>query len=268
VTQQVFRLLVIGSIVAATPLDGFAQRLDLTVFLGQAFPVYDDRLAFTPSLPVFPRVAVRETGPLEISTDGGAVFGGAVAVEFGIVAIEGRLDATDVDFAVNGTRYDLVATAPVTVQIGSITVGSGGFTADRMNLWSLNVRLRTPGPVALVASGGLSYLPGITIEGQVPVTVDAAGVLSPATVNANLRLVATPGDADHRWGLNGGVGLRVGGDHLAFLAEARAFYFQEFELRFTAPDGPDLLNAVLGSIDPVRFEPIIVNAQAGVVFKF
>lgn len=242
--------------------------MDLTVFVGRAYPVYEERLRFAASLPALPRTSVRESGPLEIQTDGGAVFGGALAVEFGVVAIEGRLDMTDVGFEVSGTRYDLVATAPATVSIGSITIADGRFDADRLKLWSANVRLRTPGRIALVASGGLSYLPAITIQGTLPVTVEAPGVLGPATVNASLRLVGTPAETEHHWGVNGGAGFRIGSARVALLAEVRAFYFREFELRFASPEGPDLLNAVLGGIAPVRFEPVIVNGQVGVVFRF
>jgi hypothetical protein len=246
----------------------YAQSVDVTFFVGRAFPAYEERLRFAASLPALPRTSVRESGPLEIETEGGAVFGGAVAVEFGLIAIEGRLDSTNVGFAVTGTRYDLVATAPATVPIGAITIAPGRFDADPLKLWSANVRLRTPGPVALVASGGISYLPGITIQGTLPVTVEAPGLIGPATVNANLRLLGVPADAEHHWGLNGSVGLRMGGPRVSLLAEARAFYFREFALRVAALEAPDLLNAVLGGIDPVRFEPVIVNGQVGVVFRF
>jgi hypothetical protein len=253
---------------AATVADSSAQTVDLTMFVGRSYPVYNEQLRFIAALPVFPRVAVRETGPLEITTDSGAVFGGALAVEFGLVAVEGRVDVTAVGFDLSGTRYDLIATAPTTVQIASITIDRSRLDAERLKLWSLNVRVRTPGRIALVASGGLSYLPGITIGGVIPVTVDAPGLQDPATVDAELRLIATPGKQEHRWGLNGGAGVRIGGDRVALMAEARAFYFREFELRLSGANGPDLLNAVASGIPAIRFEPVIVNAQAGVVFRF
>jgi hypothetical protein len=262
--QRLAWLLVL-SVIAA---DAHAQTVDVTVFVGRAYPIYDQQLRFAPLLPALPRTSVRETGPLEVQSDGGAVFGGALAVEFGVLAIEGRLDSSDVGVTVNGTRYDLVATAPSIVQIGSITMAAGRFDVDRLKLWSANVRLRSPGPVALIASGGLSYLPAVTLQGTLPVTVEAPGLLDPATVSARLRLVGTPAEAEHHWGINGGVGFRAGGPRVALLAEVRAFYFREFELRFASLDGPDLLGAVLGGIDPVRFTPVLVNGQVGLVVKF
>jgi hypothetical protein len=262
------RLLLVIALLPLGTAESYAQRVDITAFVGHAYPVYGERLRFTPSLPVFPRVSVRESGPLEITSDGGAVFGGAVAVEFGIVAVEARFDAVDLAFSVTGTRYDLVATAPTTTTIGSVGFASGRLDVERLNLRSLNVRLRTPGPVGLVASGGVSYLPGVTIEGRLPVTVEAPGILSPSSVNARVQLIATPGEREHRWGLNGGAGVRLGGDHLALLVEARLFYFRAFDLELAGVDGPDFLNAVVDGIPPVRFEPIIVNAHAGIVFRF
>jgi hypothetical protein len=48
----------------------------------------------------------------------------------------------------------------------------------------------------------------------------------------------------------------------------RAFYFREYELRFATDDGPEILEALLEDLAPVRFEPVFVNAQVGLVFKF
>jgi hypothetical protein len=266
--QTSVRVLTVCVVLTVTAGNSFAQGVDVTLFVGRAYPVYDERLTFTTSLPVLPRVAVRESNPLTITTEGGEVLGAALAVELGVIGIEGRLDATDVAFVVNGTRYDLVATAPVTTPLGSVTLDSARMNVDRLKLLSLNVRLRTPGDIALVASGGLSYLPGVTVVGQLPVTVDAPGILSPTTVNAHLRLVATPGEDEHRWGVNGGAGIRIGGRRLALLAEARAFYSRRFDLRLAEADGPDLLNAVAAGIPAIQFEPVIVNAQVGLTVRF
>ena len=70
----------------ATAPDVHAGPLDVTVFLGRAYPVYDERLTIRPSLPSFPGVDVTVSGTPEIRTDGGAVIGGALAFELGILA--------------------------------------------------------------------------------------------------------------------------------------------------------------------------------------
>lgn len=251
------------------PSSARAQGVDFTFFLGRAFPVYDDRLTLRASVPSLPGVEITSSDILEISTDGGLVFGGAVGFELGILALEGRLDATQVGFDSTSARYDLRATqAPFTGLTGSVTFGAGRFDAERLYLLSGNVRLRTPGPVSLVASGGVSLLPDITITGSAPLSLELAGLPLTPGFDPRLRLRGAPGESQHRVGVNGGAGLRIGGGRLALMAEARVFYFREYELRFAVDDTPGFIASLLNSIDPVRFEPVIVNAQVGLVVKF
>jgi hypothetical protein len=245
-----------------------AQGVDFTFFLGGAYPVYDERLTLRPSAPSIPGVDVTVTGTPEIRSDGGLVFGGAVAFELGILGIEGRIDATEIGFEFVGARYDLRATqSPFTGLSGNAIVGDGRFDADRLYLLSGNVRLRTPGPLGIVASGGLSVLPDITITGSVPVSLNIAGIVS-LPIQPRLGLRAAPGQSSHRIGVNGGAGLRIGGGRVAVMAEVRAFYFRDYDLRLVADDAPAFIATLLDGLDPVRFEPVIVNAQAGLVFKF
>jgi hypothetical protein len=256
---------VLALLAVTTP--AFAQG-DVTFFLGGAYPVYDDRLTLRPSIPSLPGADVTVTGTPELRTNGGLVFGGALAFEAGIIGIEGRLDATEVGFDLTGARYDVRATAPPFEGLtAAVTVGDGHFDADRLYLLSLNVRLRTPGPIGLVASGGLSYLPDVTITGAVPLSVQISGVPSlPITPQVRLRVAS--GESEQRLGLNGGAGLRIGGSRVALMAEVRVFYFRDYELRFDVDDAPDIVGDLLDGIDAIRFEPVIVNAQAGLVFKF
>ena len=151
---------------------------------------------------------------------------------------------------------------------GSVTVGDGHFDADRFQLLSINARLRTPGPICLVVSGGLSYLPNVTITGSVPLTAEVAGFPIISGLAPRLRLEVAPGESEHRFGVNGGAGLRIGSSRVAFMGEVRVFYFREYELRFNVADDLAIVGDLLEGLDPVRFEPIIVNAQAGLVFRF
>ena len=245
-----------------------AQGVDLTFFVGRAFPIYDERLTFRPSTPTVPGVDVSVVGSPLIEAAGGPVFGGAVAFEFGVLGIEGRLDATDVGLAFTGARYNLRGTQPpVEGLTASITVSDGRFDADRIPLLSVNARLRTPGPVALVVSGGLSFLADVSVTGSIPLRLEVSGIPSPPGFDPTLRLVAVPGQSDHRWGVNGGAGLRIGG-RVALVGEVRVFYFREYELRFEAENGAEILDELLAGLAPVRFEPVFVNAQAGVTVRF
>ena len=52
------------------------------------------------------------------------------------------------------------------------------------------------------------------------------------------------------------------------MGEVRVFYFREHELQFDVENDLGILDALIANLDPVRFEPVFVNAQVGVVFKF
>jgi hypothetical protein len=251
------------------PASVSAQGVDFTFFLGRAYPVYDDRLTLRASVPSLPGVEVTSGDTLDIGTDGGLVFGGAVGFELGILAIEGRLDATEIGFDTTGAQYDLRATQPPFAGLtGNITIGAGRFDAERLYLLSGNVRLRTPGPVSFVASGGVSLLPDITISGSAPLSLAVLGIPVIPGFEPRLQLRAAPGESEHRFGVNGGAGLRIGAGRLALMAEARVFYFREYELRFAVDDVPELVAPLLETLDPVRFDPLIVNAQIGLVVRF
>jgi hypothetical protein len=245
-----------------------AQGLDLTVFAGRAFPIYDERLTLRPGAPAIPGVDVTVVGAPELRADGGPVFGAALAFELGIFGIEGRLDATDVGLDFTGARYDLRGTEPPFQGLMAALIASAGrFDADRIHLLSLNLRARTPGPIGVIASGGVSYLPDIRVTGSVPLTVQAPALPVLPALDADLTLRATPGQTEHRFGVNGGIGLRAGG-RIGLVAEARGFYFREYELRFGTDDGPALIDDLLADVPPVRFRPVFVNAQVGLVIRF
>ena len=55
-----------------------------------------------PSTPTVPGVDIDVVGSPLIKADGGPVFGGALAFEFGVLGIEGRLDATEVGLEFTG----------------------------------------------------------------------------------------------------------------------------------------------------------------------
>ena len=245
-----------------------AQQFDLTLFVGRAFPTYDERLTLRPPTPVLPGIDTSVVGSPLIKADGGSVFGGALALEFGILGIEGRVDATDVSLELTGAQYNFRGTEPPFEGLhASLAVSDGRFDADRIPILSFNARLRTPGPVALVASGGLSYLPDITLKGSIPLHVEVPGIPGLPVSDVALTLRAVPGESTHRWGVNGGAGLRVG-RRVALIGEVRVFYFQEYQLHFASENGGEILGELIDGLAPVRFKPIFVNAQVGVTFRF
>lgn len=261
------RVLIVLLLLGGAPQPAQADW-DLSLFGGRAFPTYDERLVIRlPAVPPVPGLEIDAFGTPELRADGGPVFGAALAREFGVFAIEFRFDATDVALELNGVRYDLRATPPVFgFSRGSITIGDSRFEADQLRLISVNARLRTPGPVSIVASGGLSYLPDFEVSGTVPVAFEAEG-LGSVLAQPRLLLAVEPNQSNDRWGVNGGAGIRVGG-RVAVFAEARVFYFGDYDLTVAFDDAQPLVNSLFEEIEPVRFRPLIANAVVGLVFRF
>ena len=240
-----------------------AADWDLSLFLGRAFPTFDERLTIRlPAAPPIPGLEITPRGTPEIGTDGGPVYGIALAGEAGVIGIEGRLDVVDVDLDFTGAGYDL----RFGNQTGSVTIGDALFETDRLNLWSLNLRLRTPGPVSFVVSGGLSYLPSFDISGTVPVQVDVPGI-GGTTAQPRLVLRVSPEESDNKIGVNAGAGLRFGG-RAGLFAEGRVFYFRSYELQADFDDAQPVVNLLLDEIDPIDFRPVIGNVVVGLFFRF
>ena len=260
-------VLVLVVLLGASPRAAHAEW-DLSVFVGQAFPTYEERLVIRlPDVPPAPGLDIQASGTPELQADGGPVFGAALAREFGIFGIELRLDVTEVALELTGVRYDITANPPVFgLSRASITVGDARLDSNHLSLVSINARLRTPGPISLVASGGLSYLPDFEVGGSIPVafTIDGLGT---SLAQPRLMISAEPNQSSDRWGVNGGAGLRLGGQVAAF-AEARVFYFGDYDLNVAFDEAQPLVNALLEEIEPVRFRPLIFNAVAGLVFRF
>ena len=269
--SAVVRLILFGLAVAALPAaatPAVAQTIDVTAFGGLAYPIYDERLTFRPPSPSLPGVDVTVSNAPVLRGDGGPVLGAALAVEFGLVGIEGRLDAVDAGLEFTGAQYDLRGTAfPFQGLTASLIVSPGRFDTDRISLLSLNARIRAPGRIGIVASGGLSYLPDIVVSGSVPLRVDATQLGPLPGLDASLTLRGVPGESGHRIGVNGGAGLRIGG-RVGLVGEIRAFYFRDYELRFASSNGSDVLDDLLAAADAVQFSPVFVNAQVGVSFRF
>lgn len=242
-----------------------AAGWDLLFFLGRTFPTYDERLSFELPSPAIPGADVTVNGTPVLDTRGDSVFGVALAAEAGVVGLEGRWDAAAIGFDLTGASYGITGVSgPLAGFTGEILLPDGRFDVERLNLLSLNLRLRTPGPVALYASGGLTFLPDFKVTGSVPITLQLNG----ASGDIGVRLAVAPEESEHRFGVNAGAGLRIGGRHVALVGEARVFYFREYELRFVSDEGDEFLNQFLAGFEPIRFRPLVVTAQGGLLFRF
>lgn len=246
-----------------------AQRLELVLQGGVALPTYEQTIPLS-SFRV-DRIEGRPAGDLVVEGVRGPVFGAAFAVELAqVLAIEVRFDQARLDLETSGARFDLAATGPsggppIT---GTLTFGGGSLSLNPLSVWSVNLRLRTPGPVSFFASGGASLRPELNVDEPIPITLAAPGLL-PEPLETRLRVRAEPEDAADRLGGNAGAGLRVAvGPRFAILAEARVFAFRTHQLRFDLRTPLVDVGDLTGALAPIRFEPVYVQVAGGLVVRF
>src|SRR3989442_15765372 len=139
----------------------------------------------------------------------------------------GRVDTKD-------ERCDVKRTLPETPWPFSASLDLGTGTADLATLkpWSLNLKLRTPGPVRLFVSGGVSRLPALdfTVNQNIGLGATALNVITSRLDVGTVRLkgALVPQEGESRWGVNAGGGLQLKlGPNVALVAEGRYFYFGE-----------------------------------------
>jgi hypothetical protein len=260
-------LLACLSLASATPAR--ASGFDFSIFGGIAYPTYEQQFTVrAPTVAPLPGFVIRPNGDLKIDAKGGTVFGAAVCGEVGgVIGIEARFDSTAIELRTGGLGYQLSYRAPPLPTLsGSVSVDPGPLETDRLKLISVNLRLRTPGPVSLMASGGFTYLPDFKVTGTTPVrlTVNGLPVLDQQT---SFGLRVSPTESSHRLGVNAGAGLRFKvAPGVSLFGEGRVFYFKEYELSVEVDD--PTLQGFVGDIEQPRFRPIVVNAVGGVTFSF
>lgn len=258
-----------ASLTLVVPRPAAAKGFDISLFGGAAYPTYEQRFTVrAPTVAPLPGFVIRPNGDLVIDAKGGTVFGAAVCAELGgVLGIEGRFDSTAIELRTGGLDYRLSYSAPpLPTFTGAATVDPGPLETDRLKLLSLNLRLRTPGPVSLMASGGLTYLPDFAVTGTTPVAVTVNG-LPVFDKQASFGLRVAPTESSHRLGVNAGAGLRFKiAPSVSLFGEGRVFYFKEYELSIAVDD--PTLQGFVGDIEQPRFRPIVVNAVGGVTFSF
>lgn len=247
-----------------SPVQAGAQGGDITFFAGYTYPTYEQTFRTAlPPLPGLPGFELTPDGDFTLEASGGPVFGLGAAFELGgFFAIEGRFDSANIKLKSGGVRYNLAA-GDVT---GSITLAEGPIDVDRLNLLSVNLRLRTPGIVTFYVSGGLSYLPSFAVTGSIPLQVELSGITIPS-LEVPVKLEVSPSESSYKFGVNGGAGLRFPiAPHVSLLVEGRVFYFQDYELEAVVPEAPGLPD--LERLGLIEFSPVIINVNGGIAIRF
>lgn len=257
-----------------------AGEVELALGVGVSLPRFQQTLRFDPaaSEPSVPGVSLRSTGPLELDANGGLALAGGLTWFFaGGLGLEARVDSVAADLEARGAIYDVsvVAVRGVPSFDARLTLGAENLQLDSVHPISLNLRLRTPGPVRLSLSGGVSYLNAIQVQGALAGSLSSSLPIPLPPVRVALAAVAPPGEDKGQFGLNAGAGLQLGlGGPLSLQGEVRAFAFKERTLTWSALGVPAnvveeaLQQELLGRLEPIRFEPLFWSATAGIALRF
>ena len=276
-------VLVSAAVLVVAPAAASAAELELAGYGGVTFPFYEQSFSIDlrpPDRP-FPGVELRQERPLTLNGKGGLVFaGGATLYLTGGLGIEVRYDSADVDIGADAPVYSVRTSSPLPAFSATLEPAPTVVTLSNLSPVSLNLKLRTGGPLRFVLSGGVSYLPDFQLAVSQPLNLRLSGVSLPpgldlGTINASA--ITRPEDPESgRFGGNVGLGLQIKlSDNVALVGDARVFAFpkQVLEWRVTQRGGlvavpPELLDALEAQLEPVRFNPAYFHLIGGIALTF
>src|SRR5262245_38539237 len=269
------RPLILGLWLAVLAPPARAGEVELAFHLGRSLPYYEQALRYQPGVvSLLPGLALQLDDAIGLDASVGTSMAGAITgFVTGPLGFEARLDRATVNFDVKVATFDLVVRGvPGAGSSLARFRAVGTAESDALTPFSLNLKLRSSGGFRVYVSGGVSYLPSFDFNASETLTLDRS---IPGLSGLGLRLSAG-GTLDGGLGLNGGLGLELGlGKHAAIVGEARAFVFEEREIRWR-PAGDRQLSALeqalvdelLRTLDPVRFRPGFYQATAGIAIRF
>jgi opacity protein-like surface antigen len=264
------------------PLTAFAGGFEVAGYVGPAVPFYDQTFRYDPGAVVSPfrGITIQQQGVFELNAKGGLAFGGGVTFyALGPLGLEGRIDTAGANVGTTGARYQASVRlpAPLAPLSTSLDLGTGTVDLDRLRPSSLNVKVRTGGPVRVTVSGGVSFLPAFGFGVTETLGLGVTGLDSQlGRINvATLAFRADSRDEGH-WGWNVGGGLQVKlAAHLALLGEARYFRFDRETFSWSpansrplSPFEVALLHELERRLEPVSFTPTFFQVTAGVALGF
>lgn len=223
-------------------------------------------------------MTLTSSGALQLDAEGGLAWRGGLTWYFaGGLGLEARYDSVTANLVASGATYDVrvVAVPGVPSFNARLELGAEDLQLGSVHPVSLNLRFRTPGPVRLVLSGGISYLDAIQVQGALVGALSSSLPIPLPAVRVHLAAVAPPGEDQGQFGVNGGLGLQIGlGETLSLQGEVRAFAFKERTLTWSALGVPAnvveqaLQQELLGRLEPIQFDPLLWSATAGIALRF
>jgi opacity protein-like surface antigen len=259
-----------------------AAELELAGYGGVTLPFYEQTFTVDLSPPSNPAagIDIRQERPLALDARSGLVFaGGATVWLTGGLGIEARYDSADIDIDTLGPRYTVTFSRPFPNLRATLEPAAATVTLSALHPVSLNLRLRTGGPVRFVFSGGVSYLSDFQLAVSQPLNLSVSGIALPpgldlGTVTA--QALSRPDADESRFGGNVGIGLQIKiSDNLALVGEGRVFAFPKQVLTWdvtqtsglvTLPD--EAIDALEQQLQPIRFNPAYFHLIGGLALSF
>ena len=272
------------------PALGDAATVEVSAAVGQAFPFYEQSFSYDPgsaviSVPGVGNVDLQQKGAFRLDGKGGSTVGGSVTFFLAPHAgIELRVDSAAVDIRPSGATYHVNVNLPAPLPDISddFRFADGEIDVDRLQPFSLNLKLRTPGRLAVFVSGGISYLPEVKIAARQRLGFGLPGItsniaqLSVGSIVFNADVDSDENKPQKRIGGNIGAGVRL---HLvgplAVHGEGRYFHFPKHTIHWHPEiEGPltvieeTLLAEVERRLEPIEFYPAFWQATVGVSLAF
>jgi len=261
-----------------------AAEWEIQGLVGRTAPTYSQTFTWSPPvLPNLAGVSIEQSGTFDLTATGGLAFAGSLSFfPTGGVGLEARIDGGDVTLETRNARFSarVPLPAPPPDLDADLDLEPATVELERLTPLSLNLRLRTPGAVALNLSGGVSYLPRLELAVTQRLAVAVRGFdVGLGTLDFGripIRAAPETQTTGSRVGANLGVGLQLKlGESVSLVIDARGFLFPERRLIWTAVPGEPLnpaeqtaVEEVLRQLQPIEFTPTFINAAAGLSISF
>jgi len=260
------------ALLVLSPATGWAGQLEVSGWVGPSLPFYSQSFRYQPPpVPLLPGFSVEQVGAFRFDASGGVSFGGGLAWHgAGPIGVELRLDSGAIEVTQHGARFRVTVRPPAPLPPLSLDAETRGtITLDRLLPISLNLRYRGGGRAGLVASVGLSYLPGFPFTVSQELGVGAIGGIG------GIELPTLPleagGQIEGFWGANAGLGLRLQlSGRVSAHVDGRGLFFGERGLEWKVdrfPLGPELGEGLRQQLGPIRFTPGFFQATAGLSLR-
>jgi hypothetical protein len=282
-TRTLLRLsfFILASSLVAAP-SASAASFEIAGYGGLTIPFYEQTftVSLAPPANVFPGVSIQQERPLSLNAKSGLILAGGATLYLGALGIEARYDAATVDITSTPPLYSVALSRPFPNFRFTLEPAPTVITISNLTPVSLNLKLRTPGPLRFFFSGGVSYLPDFQLAVQQKLDLSVAGIpLPPGTNLGSLTATAVtrPEDPDNsHLGGNAGLGLQIQlGGHVSLVGEARGFFFPKQVLSWQVSQQPgfvtlpsEVTNALAQQLQPIRFNPAYFHLVGGIAFTF